>query len=75
MTHRATAVTLVRTHRLWEAYLVEYLGLPLDHVHEGAHRVEHFLDERMRRELAEAIEDTERDPHGREIPPGGEPVS
>ena len=26
-------------------------------------------------ELAEAIEDTERDPHGREIPPGGEPVS
>ena len=44
---RAAARKLVRTHRLWETYLVQHLGMPLDHVHEPAHRVEHFIDERL----------------------------
>ncbi|MHC4107218.1 MAG: metal ABC transporter permease, partial [Planctomycetota bacterium] len=30
----ARAASLVRSHRLWEAYLVEHLGLRPDHVHE-----------------------------------------
>ncbi len=65
---RTQASTLVRTHRLWETYLVEELGLPLDHVHEPAHRVEHFLGAELREQLAERLPDAAEDPHGREIP-------
>lgn len=65
---RTQAAQLVRTHRLWETYLVDELGMPLDHVHEPAHRVEHFLDEDIREQLAERLPDGAEDPHGREIP-------
>ncbi|MEN1681272.1 MAG: metal ABC transporter permease [Planctomycetota bacterium] len=63
---------LVRSHRLWETYLVEELGLPTDHVHEPAHRIEHFLDpdisQAIESELATQPGAEPRDPHGREIP-------
>lgn len=65
---REVARRLVRSHRLWETYLVQHLGMPLDHVHEPAHRVEHFIDEKMRKELEAEIDPHGRDPHGREIP-------
>ena len=65
---RFTARNLVRSHRLWEAYLVQHLQLPPDHVHDPAHRVEHFIGEQMQRELEEAVEDRALDPHGRNIP-------
>ncbi len=65
---RDTARQLVRSHRLWETYLVQHLGMPLDHVHEPAHRVEHFIDERLREELASEIDSEGQDPHGRAIP-------
>ena len=65
---RQTASRLVRSHRLWEAYLVQHLGFPLDHVHEPAERVEHYIDERMREKIERALEDADRDPHGRDIP-------
>lgn len=65
---REAASQMVRTHRLWESYLVEHLGLPLDHVHDPAHRVEHFLGEELREQLAETLPQTSEDPHGREIP-------
>jgi len=58
---------LVRSHRLWEAYLVNEVGLPSDHVHDPAHRVEHFLDESIDEEILRTLDTTE-DPHGREIP-------
>jgi len=70
-TGREVARSLVRSHRLWETYLVEHLGMPLDHVHEPAHRVEHFIDEQLRRELEAKVDAAAGDPHGREIP-GGE---
>lgn len=65
---RDAARQLVRSHRLWETYLVRQLGLPLDHVHEPAHRVEHFIGDQMREQLQQDLESAERDPHGREIP-------
>jgi manganese/zinc/iron transport system permease protein len=64
---REDARQLVRSHRLWETYLHEYLGVPLDHVHEPAHRVEHFISEDMRDELQQQV-GAAADPHGREIP-------
>lgn len=65
---RDTARQLVRSHRLWETYLVRNLGLPLDHVHEPAHRVEHFIGDQLREELKSNLDAAELDPHGREIP-------
>jgi len=65
---RWRAARLVRGHRLWESYLVKHLGLPLDHVHEPAHRVEHFIGPRIRKQLEGAVDDAAKDPHGREIP-------
>jgi manganese/zinc/iron transport system permease protein len=66
------AAALVRGHRLWEAYLQEHLGLPLDHLHEPAERMEHFLDPQLQNELAAQVHRTDVDPHGKTIPP---PVS
>ena len=65
---RERAKRLVRGHRLWEAYLVKHLGLPLDHVHAPADRVEHFINQPLRDELQKAVDDAQQDPHGREIP-------
>lgn len=65
---REAARKLVRSHRLWETYLVQHLGMPLDHVHEPAHRVEHFIDEHLRQELESEVDTSGQDPHGREIP-------
>lgn len=65
---RNVARSLVRSHRLWETYLVKHLGMPLDHVHAPADRVEHFIDERLRRELEAEVDAAAGDPHGREIP-------
>lgn len=57
----ARARGLVRSHRLWERYLVDEAGLAEDHVHGVAHRLEH----------TGVVPDSGavRDPHGREIPP------
>jgi Mn-dependent DtxR family transcriptional regulator len=65
---RWRAARLVRGHRLWETYLVKHLGLPPDHVHAPADRVEHFIHQPLREHLQEAVDAAERDPHGREIP-------
>ncbi len=59
---------LVRSHRLWELYLAKHFNLPLDHLHEPAMRMEHFIDERLREELVDAAPDASVDPHGRRIP-------
>jgi manganese/zinc/iron transport system permease protein len=65
---RARAQQLVRSHRLWEAYLVEFLGLPLDHVHAPAERMEHYIDQRLAEKIVENLAAPDVDPHGREIP-------
>jgi manganese/zinc/iron transport system permease protein len=65
---REAARELVRSHRLWEAYLHRFLGLPLDHVHEPAHRAEHFIGPEMRDQLQEKLDAPQTDPHGRDIP-------
>jgi manganese/zinc/iron transport system permease protein len=58
---------IVRAHRLWEGYFASRLGLPEDHLHDPAHRVEHFVDEAMEARLAEEL-GIEADPHGKRIP-------
>jgi len=65
---RQTAESLVRSHRLWEAYLVQNFQLPLDHLHEPAERIEHFIGPELQQQLAESLPKTATDPHGRDIP-------
>ena len=69
-TGRSHAARLVRSHRLWEAYLVEYLGLPLDHVHDPAERMEHYIGESLERHIEADLPHPSTDPHGRDIPGG-----
>jgi len=66
---RREAAHLVRSHRLWESYLHEHVGVAADHVHGTAHRVEHITTPAMQRKLDEATDEPSRDPHGRRVPP------
>ena len=65
---RHQAGSLVRSHRLWEAWLAEAAGIAPDHVHESAMRLEHVTDQRMREQLAKEAGTPGVDPHGRPIP-------
>lgn len=73
-TGRQAAQSLVRAHRLWEAYMARHFDLPDDHLHETAHRVEHVLDRDLQKRLDRELDTPSEDPHGREIPAGpGQP--
>jgi ABC-type Mn2+/Zn2+ transport system permease subunit len=63
------AETVVRSHRLWEAWLGRHADLPLDHLHPPAEWIEHHLGLAMRQQIADELARDEADPHGREIPP------
>lgn len=65
---RRRAAGLIRSHRLWEAYLERHFSLPLDHLHLSAERVEHYISPTLRDELTDDLTAPSRDPHGREIP-------
>jgi manganese/zinc/iron transport system permease protein len=65
---RLHAERLVRAHRLWESYMAKHFELPEDHLHDTAERVEHFIDQEMRVELASELATPGVDPHGRAIP-------
>lgn len=66
---RSNASKLIRSHRLWEAYLVQHLGLAADHVHAPAERMEHYIDGDMQIAIEKELDASDRDPHGRNIPP------
>ncbi len=64
------ACQVVRGHRLWELYLAQAVDYALDHVHEDAERVEHFLNPTMIQALEERLNYPASDPHGKIIPSG-----
>ena len=66
---RREADNIVRSHRLWEAWLGRHADLPLDHLHPPAEWVEHHLGAEMRERLEADMDERAADPHGREIPP------
>ncbi|MCO8124592.1 metal ABC transporter permease [Stieleria sp. TO1_6] len=59
---------LVRSHRLWEQYLVDQAGRDTEQIHDKAERFEHFTDRSLRDELARETDGPELDPHGSPIP-------
>jgi len=72
---RREAQSIVRSHRLWEAYLERHFDLPLDHLHEPAERLEHYIGPELQELLAEQLKTPAADPHGREIPPAADAES
>ncbi|GJM24763.1 MAG: manganese ABC transporter permease [Phycisphaerae bacterium] len=67
-TGRDAATKLVRDHRLWEGYMATHFDLPLDHLHEPAERVEHYISDDLSEQLKKEMGDLGEDPHGRQIP-------
>jgi len=65
---RARAANLIRSHRLWEHYLVHELGLRADHVHPTAAKLEHITSPPMQSALSRGLDAEPTDPHGRTIP-------
>jgi len=66
---RYKAARIVRLHRLWEVYLVDYLGIGAERVHKNAEEMEHILTPELERELTFLLNDPKEDPHHQPIPP------
>lgn len=65
---RQMALRIIRRHRLWEMFLVEFLGYSWDKVHDEAEGLEHVMSDEMERKLDEALGYPSVDPHGHPIP-------
>lgn len=63
------AQKIVRLHRLWEVYLVDYMGQKVEKVHRHAEELEHLFTPELERELTELLKDPKQDPHAQPIPP------
>jgi manganese/zinc/iron transport system permease protein len=64
------AEQVVRLHRLWELYLVNYLGVDATRVHASAEEMEHILTPAIEKELSELLDNPVLDPHRQPIPRG-----
>jgi DtxR family Mn-dependent transcriptional regulator len=65
---RMHALSMVRRHRLLEAYLVSALGYSWDEVHAEAEVLEHAVSNRLIERIADRLGHPDRDPHGDPIP-------
>ncbi|WP_432709892.1 metal-dependent transcriptional regulator [Pedobacter sp.] len=65
---QATAVNIVRKHRLWEVFLVKTLKFSWDEVHEIAEDLEHVNSDLLVERLDRFLGYPTRDPHGDPIP-------
>jgi len=63
------AARIVRLHRLWEVYLVDYLGVGAERVHRSAEEMEHIITPELEKQLAMLLKDPTHDPHDQPIPP------
>ena len=65
---RQWSARIVRLHRLWEVYLVDYMGMGVERVHRSAEEIEHIITPEIERELTVLLNDPKRDPHHQPIP-------
>jgi len=66
-TGRIAAAAVVRSHRLWESYLVTE-GIDAELIHRQAEKLEHFTDRSLRDRLQIQGSQSDIDPHGSPIP-------
>ena len=62
------ALNLVRKHRLWEVFLLEYLKYPWENVHNEAEKLEHASSDELISKLEKFLDFPKFDPHGHPIP-------
>ena len=62
------AISIIRNHRLWEAFLLEKLGYSWDVVHEIAEQLEHIKHPELADRLDKFLGYPVYDPHGDPIP-------
>ena len=62
------ALRLIRRHRLWELFLVNFLRYEDGEIHQLADQLEHVGDEQLESRLAALLGEPEEDPHGSPIP-------
>lgn len=65
---RASALAMVRRHRLIESFLVRVLGYGWDEVHDEAESLEHAVSDLMVERMDAYLGYPTRDPHGDPIP-------
>jgi manganese/zinc/iron transport system permease protein len=70
------AAHVVRSHRLWETFLIEQADIAPDHVDRDADQIEHVLSPELLQILEESLRQAGRWPVGEELPPASRhPVS
>ncbi len=62
------AEKIVRLHRLWEVYLVDYLGQKAEKVHKSAEELEHLMSPELEEKLTCLLKNPTHDPHHQPIP-------
>ena len=67
-TGREIATHLIRSHRLWETFLVDKLAFSWHEVHPMAEQLEHIKSEELVNRLEEFLGFPKFDPHGDPIP-------
>jgi|LakMenEpi03Aug12_release.lakeMendotaPanAssembly.Ray.scaffolds.fasta_scaffold31184_2 DtxR family Mn-dependent transcriptional regulator len=65
---KKSALMIIRSHRLWELFLVEKLNFGWDQVHEVAEQMEHVQSDLLIARLDEFLDFPRFDPHGDPIP-------
>ena len=65
---RATAVSVMRKHRLAELLLVNVIGMPYEEAHEEACRWEHVMSDDVEKRVYELLNKPTRSPYGNPIP-------
>ena len=58
---------ILKSHRVWETFLVEQAGYQIDEVHEEAENLEHASSKRLVERLYTLMNFPKTDPHGSEI--------
>lgn len=64
----SNCISLIRSHRLWEVFLMEHLNYTWSEAHEDAHLLEHATPRRMLERLDQFLEYPSYCPHGVAIP-------
>jgi DtxR family Mn-dependent transcriptional regulator len=62
------ALRVIRRHRLWELFLHQALGVPIEQLHGEAERLEHELSDELEAHISRHLGEPTHDPHGDPIP-------
>ncbi|KIR65687.1 metal-dependent transcriptional regulator [Micromonospora harpali] len=65
---RASAVSVMRKHRLAELLLVNVIGMPYEEAHEEACRWEHVMSDAVEKRVYDLLNRPTRSPYGNPIP-------